>query len=199
MVVGKAESLTTSGLVRFWRNFTATDDALQKAANGLALFIASSQPLYPLGVVWIIGDPGWACALSWVTTPMFLATPFVGHASPVLGRLLVAFAGSLVTLLVTLQLGLGSWVEAYYVPALLVGACLFRCGEGRARALALALPLAAFVTGRLGAGADLPEVGRLWLVHLGGALGLSAYLLLLFWRAGRPSVTLQAPADWAKQ
>ena len=186
-------------LIGFWRKHTETDDPLQQSANALALFIASSQPFYPFGLVWMIGEAGWASAVSWVTTPMFLAVPFLGHVSPVLGRLLLAFAGSLVTFLVLLQLGAGSWVEAYYVPALLVAACLFRRGEGRARALALAFPLAACVIGRLGAGADAQAVGRLWLVHLGGALCLSAYILLLFWRARRASVTLQATPDWAKQ
>ena len=199
MVVDKEQAATTSGLLQFWRNRTATDNPLQQAANGVALLVGSSQPFYPLGVVWIIGEPGWASAVAWATTPLFLAVPFVGHVSAALGRLLLSLAGSLVTLLVVLRLGPGSWVEAYHIPVLLVAACLFRRGEGGPRAIAVALPMAAFVIGRLGAGADAPEVGRLWMLHMGGAIGLSAYVLFAFWQARRTDATLQETSVSANQ
>ena len=191
--------MTTSRLMQAWRSRTATDNPLQQAANGVALLVGSSQPLYPFGIVWIIGEPGWASAVAWATTPVFLAVPFVGHVSAALGRALLAFAGSLVTLLVVLRLGVGSWVEAYYAPVLLVGVLLFRAGEAGPRRLALALPLGAFVLGRLGAGADVAEAGRLWMLHLGGALGLSAYVLFMFRRARSAGATLQPTSDSAKQ
>lgn len=198
-VVEKEQADTTTGLVAAWRKRTATDDSLQQAANGVALFVGSGQPLYPLGVVWAIGEPGWSTTISWATTPAFLAVPFLGHANPVLGRLLLAFAGSLVTLLVALRLGPGSGVEAYYIPALLVGACLFRRGEGAARAVAIALPLAAFILGRLFAGPDAPGAERLQLIHFGGAFCLSAYLSYAAFKARRASAALQDTSVWAKQ
>ena len=198
-MVEKEQAATQSGLVQFWRRQTATTDPMQQAANGVALFVGSGQPFYPLGIVWAIGEPGWGTAVSWATTPAFLAVPFLGHASPLLGRWLLAFAGSLVTLLVTLRLGPGSGVEAYYIPALLVAACLFRRGEGAARALALAPPLAAFVIGRLLAGPDAPDAERLQLIHMGGALCLSVYLLYVANKARRASAALQANSVWAKQ
>ena len=198
-MVEKEQAATTSGLLQVWREGTTTSDPLQQAANGVALFIATSQPFYPLGIVWIIGEPGWATAISWATTPAFLAVPFLGHAYPVRGRLLLAFAGSLVTFLVTLGLGPASGVEAYYIPALLVGLCLFRRGEGGARALALALPLVAFVIGRLFVGADAPDAEQLQVVHIGGALCLSAYLFYVANKARRASAALQANSVWAKQ
>ncbi len=188
-----------SNLMRVWRNRTATDNPLQQAANGVALLVGSSQPFYPLGIVWIIGEPGWASAVAWATTPLFLAVPFVGHVSVALGRVLLAFAGSLVTLLVVLRLGPGCWVEAYHVPVLLVGALLFRANEAGPRRLALALPVAAFVIGRLWAGPDVAEAGRLWLLHMGGALGLSVYVLFVYRQACRAGATLQAAPDSAKQ
>ena len=188
-----------SNILQVWRNRTATDNPLQQAANSVALLVGSSQPFYPLGIVWIIGEPGWASSVAWATTPVFLAVPFVGHVSAVLGRLLLAFAGTLVTLLVVLRLGPGCWVEAYYIPVLLVAALLFRSGEGPARALAFALPLGAVVIGRLGAGPDVAEAGRLWLLHMGGALGLSVYVLFVYRQARRAAATLQASSDSAKQ
>jgi len=188
-----------SNLLQVWRNRTATDNPLQQAANSVALLVGSSQPFYPLGIVWIIGEPGWASSVAWATTPVFLAVPFVGHVSAVLGRLLLAFAGSLVTLLVVLRLGTGCWVEAYYIPVLLVAALLFRAGEAGPRRLALAIPVAAFLIGRLGAGPDVAEAGRLWLLHMGGALGLSAYVLFVYRQARRAFATLQASSDSAKQ
>ena len=103
------------------------------------------------------------------------------------------------TLLVVLRLGPGCWVEAYYIPVLLVAALLFRSGEGAPRALAFALPLGAFVIGRLGAGPDVAEAGRLWLLHMGGALGLSVYVLFVYRQARRAAATLQASSDSAKQ
>lgn len=198
-MVDDGETAKASGLLQVWRNRTATDNVWQQAANSVALLVGSSQPFYPLGIVWIIGEPGWASAVAWATTPVFLAVPFVGHVSAVLGRLLLAFAGTLVTLLVVLRLGPGCWVEAYYIPVLLVAALLFRSGEGAARALAFALPVGAFVIGRLGAGPEVAEAGRLWLLHLGGALGLSAYVLFVYWPIRRARATLQGPSDSAKQ
>ena len=187
-----------SKLLQLWRNRTATDNVWQQAANGVALLVGSSQPFYPLGIVWIIGEPGWASWVAWATTPVFLAVPFVGHVSAVLGRLLLAFAGTLVTLLVVLRLGPGCWVEAYYIPVLLVAALLFRAEEAGPRKLAFALPLAAFVIGRLAAGPDVAEAGRLWLLHMGGALGLSAYVLFVYRQARSSFATLQASSDSAK-
>ena len=189
----------TSNLLQLWRNRTATDNVWQQAANGVALLVGSSQPFYPLGIVWIIGEPGWASWVAWATTPVFLAVPFVGHVSAVLGRLLLAFAGTLVTLLVVLQLGPGCWVEAYYIPVLLVAALLFRAEEAGPRRLAFALPVAAFIIGRLAAGPDVAEAGRLWLLHMGGALGLSAYVLFVYRQARSSSAALQETSDSAKQ
>ena len=188
-----------SNLLQVWRNRTATDNVWQQAANAVALLVGSSQPFYPLGIVWIIGEPGWASWVAWATTPVFLAVPFVGHVSAVLGRLLLALAGTLVTLLVVLRLGPGCWVEAYYIPVLLVAALLFRPGEAGPRRLAFALPVAAFIIGRLGAGPDVAEAGRLWLLHMGGALGLSVYVLIVYRQARRAAATLQASPDSAKQ
>jgi len=188
-----------SRLKQFWRERTATDDPLQQAANGVALLVGSSQPFYPLGVVWIIGEPGWAASVAWATTPLFLAVPFVGHASAAAGRVLLTSAGTLVTFMVVLRLGPGCWVEAYYAPVLLVGALLFRAGEAGPRRLALALPIAALVIGRFWAGPDVAEAGRLWILHLCGALGLSAYVLFVFRQARNAHATLRPTSVSAKQ
>ena len=198
-VVDNGETAKASGLLQVWRNRTATDNVWQQAANAVALLVGSSQPFYPLGIVWIIGEPGWASWVAWATTPVFLAVPFVGHVSAVLGRLLLTLAGTLVTLLVVLRLGPGCWVEAYYIPVLLVAALLFRAGEAGPRRLAFALPIGAFIIGRLGAGPDVAGAGRLWLLHLGGALGLSIYVLIVYRQARRAFATLQASSDSAKQ
>ena len=198
-LVNDGETAKALGLLQVWRNRTATDNVWQQAANSVALLVGSSQPFYPLGIVWIIGEPGWAASVAWATTPVFLAVPFVGHVSAVLGRLLLTLAGTLVTLLVVLRLGPGCWVETYYIPVLLVAALLFRAGEAGPRMLAFALPVTAFIIGRLGAGPDVAEAGRPWLLHLGGSLGLSTYVLFVYWQARRASATLQASSVSAKQ
>ena len=198
-MVNDGETAKASGLLQVWRNRTATDNVWQQAANSVALLVGSSQPFYPLGIVWIIGDSGWASSVAWATTPVFLAVPFVGHVSAVLGRLLLALAGTLVTLLVVLRLGPGCWVEAYYIPVVLVAALLFREGEEGPRRFAFALPVVALIIGRLAAGPDVAEAGRLWLLHMGGALGLSVYVLIVYRQARRAFATLQASSDSAKQ
>jgi len=82
---------------------------------------------------------------------------------------------------------------------LLVAALLFRAEEAGPRRLAFALPIGAFIIGRLGAGPDVAEAGRLWLLHMGGALGLSTYVLFVHRQARRAFATLQASSDSAKQ
>ncbi len=168
--------------MKLWADLVAaarTDDPLQGAANRIALFVGTSQPFYPLGLVWVMGDAAWASAIAWVTTPVFLAVPFVGRVRPALARLLVALAGTFVTTMVALRLGVASWVEAYHLPVLLVGLLLFRRGEGLAQGLSLGLPVLGFalVHGLGPAPAVVDGAESLQWLHGAGALILSAYVI----------------------
>lgn len=168
--------------MKLWADLVAathTDDPLQGAANRIALFVGTSQPFYPLGLVWVMGEGAWASAIAWVTTPVFLAVPFVGRVLPGLARFLVALAGTFVTTMVALRLGVASWVEAYHLPVLLVALLLFRRGEGLAQALSLALPVVGFalVHGLGPSPAVVEGADKLQWLHGVGALILSAYVI----------------------
>jgi hypothetical protein len=160
----------------------ATDDPLQQAGARIALFAGSGQPLYPLGLVWIIGDAGWVARVAWLTTPFFLLVPFLGRW-PVAGRLLLGLAGTFVTLYVALALGPASAVEAYHLPVLLVGLLLFCKEERLAQIMTLAMPLGALVWVRLAAPMGVESAGQLALIHWVGALGLSAYIVFVSYSA----------------
>jgi hypothetical protein len=160
----------------------ATDDPFQQAGAKIALFAGSGQPLYPLGLVWIIGEPGWAARAAWATTPFFLMVPFLGRW-PIAGRLMLGLAGTFVTLHVALALGPASGVEAYHLPVVLVGLLLFRPHERLAQIVTLALPLAALVWVRLASPAGVEAAGELRLIQWGGALVLSAYVAFVSYSA----------------
>ena len=160
-------------------------DPLESAAARVALFVGASQPFYPLTMWWVGGrSAAVASALVLLVTPLFFLVPLVARRRAGAGRMLLVIAGTLVTILAAQSLGRSSWVEAYYLPVVLVGLTLFRRQETALRLAALALPLGCL--GMLHAG--LPQSG--WLepaapavlvpVHLFGAAGLSLYIL---WQA----------------
>ena len=154
---------------------------LDQAARGVALFVAASQPFYPLGL-WALG--GWpaakAGAVVLLVTPLFLLVPVVCRRNSAGGRFLLVVAGTLVTLFAAVALGTLSGVEAYHLPVLAVAAALFRRSEWRWRLAALALPAAARALGP----AILPAAG--WIdaqaatglrcLHVFGAIVLSIYI-----------------------
>lgn len=168
--------------MKLWADLVAatrTDDPFQGAANRIAFFVGTSQPFYPLGLVWVMGEGGWASSIAWVTTPIFLAVPFIGRVLPALSRVLVALAGTFVTTMVALRLGIDSFVEAYHLPVVLVGLLLFGCRERWAQAIALALPVLglALVHGAGPVPAVVEGADKLQWLHGVGALILSAYVI----------------------
>jgi hypothetical protein len=152
-----------------------THDPLQLAANRLAFFVGSSQLFYPLGVVWMVGSAGWGAALVWLTTPLFLAVPFVGHRSAGAGRLLLIFAGTLVTLFVGIRLGPETLVEVYDLPLVLAAVGLFRADEQRLRLAALAMPAVELLIVHASPWHPdwIADGEMLWVIHMAGAGVLS--------------------------
>lgn len=158
-----------------------TSEPLDAAARRVALFVAASQALYPLGL-WGVGgaSAARAGAIVLLVTPLFLLVPATCRRRSPAGRLLLVFAGTFVTLAAAVALGTDSLVEAYHLPVLVAAAALFRRSEVRWRMTALALPALALAFGPV----FLPQLG--WIdhqtaealrpLHLFGAVVLSGYI-----------------------
>lgn len=129
-----------------WRrigDYAASDDPLTAASNRLALIIASNQPFYPLYAAWLTGEASPLLALTFLSTPFFLAAPWVTRRAPQLGRLYFPAVGAINTFFCAYVFSARSGVEIFLAPCLVIAALSCRAAERRA--------LAAYLTALLGA------------------------------------------------
>lgn len=130
----------------WWRrlaHYAASDDPLTGASNRLALVLASNQPFYPFYVWWLSGEYSWRLALTFISTPFFLATPWVVKRCPDVGRLYFPAVGAINTFFCVFIFGEASGVELFLAPCLVIAALSCRASERRA--------LGAFFVALLGA------------------------------------------------
>ena len=153
----RSETPARSGMVRtFWnaaKAYFAHDDPLVATANLVALVVLWNQPFYPLYVYWSVGPEIAPTFYTFLSTPFFLAVPAMGRANGRAGRALLPLAGIGNTVLSARVFGVGSGVEIFLLPCVLLGFVLFRPSE-RAIAIAIAaVGLLAFTVlhGRYGA------------------------------------------------
>ncbi len=128
-----------------WNACTTHPDPLVQTANRFALLLASNQPFYPLYVWYFVGE-GWTWALmTLVSTPFFLAVPFLSRRHPLAGRALLALAGIGNTFLCLALFGQASLVALFLAPCAVLVALLFRAGEQAWTLILLAIGLGGFL------------------------------------------------------
>ncbi len=132
----------------FWRRlstYAAAEDPLTHATNKLALVLASNQPFYPLYFWWATGERSWIPALTFISTPFFLASPLVARRFPDIGRLYFPFVGAINTFFCAFIFGVPSGVELFLAPCLVIAAFSCRAKERLALGVFLVALLGAFV------------------------------------------------------
>jgi hypothetical protein len=131
-----------------WRrlsNYAAAEDPLTHASNRLALLLASNQPFYPLYVWQLTGERSWLLALTFISTPFFLASPLVTRRFPGAGRLYFPAVGAINTFFCAYVFGVASGVELFLAPCLVIATFSCRAGERRALGAFLVALLGCFL------------------------------------------------------
>jgi hypothetical protein len=120
-------------LARWWRRigaYAAHDDPLTSSANWIALVVAWNQPFYPLYLYVIVGGDKLAPSLlTFLSTPFFLAIPWLSKRHPLGARVLLPLTGMANAVVSTKAFGVGSGVELFLIPCALIAAALFRPAE----------------------------------------------------------------------
>lgn len=111
------------------RRYAHHPDPLAAMANTVALAVASSQPFYPLYVWWSVSDTVWPVFFTWLSTPFFLAVPWLARRNSFAGRALLPLAGIVNTLMCAKLFGTASGVELFWLPCLTTAFIFFRANE----------------------------------------------------------------------
>lgn len=115
-----------------WRGasaYSADDDPLTAASNRLALILASNQPFYPLYVRWVTGEASPLLALTFLSTPFFLASPWIAKRFPGVGRLWFPAVGAINTFFCGFVFGEASGVEWFLLPCIVIAFLSCRATE----------------------------------------------------------------------
>lgn len=132
----------------FWQGvmrYANNDDALTEASNRLALILASNQPFYPLYVHWITGVTSPYLGLTFLSTPFFLASPWVTKRFPGFGRLWFPTIGAMNTFFCGFVFGGGSGVEWFFLPCIVIAFLSCRNTERSAFVIYCAILIGAYV------------------------------------------------------
>ncbi len=114
-------------------------------AGKIALVVASNQPFYPLYLHWIVGGAAWPAWLTLLTTPVFVAVPWLAKRNSLAGRALLPLVGTVNTLFCVKLFGTASGVELFLLPCALLGTLLFRPEERLKTAMVAALPFIVYL------------------------------------------------------
>jgi len=115
--------------LRSLRAYAAHDDPLTAASNFIALLVASNQPLYPLYIYETVSDAIGVSFFTLLSTPLFLAVPWVARRHSVAGRALLPIAGFANTALSTKLFGVASGVELFLIPCMIIATLSFHGKE----------------------------------------------------------------------
>jgi hypothetical protein len=135
-----------TGAVARLRAYAANDEPLAAAGNKVALVLAGNTPFYPLYVSAVAGNDGmpWTLMTLFVF-PFFLMVPAIARRDPLLGRAMLALAGTINTVFCTWLLGERSGTELFLIPCITLASLLFGAGERRWMLPLAALPLGAYI------------------------------------------------------
>ncbi len=143
---------------RAWAAFIAylaSDDPLAAASNKIAMAVVGNQPFYPLYVWWFVGDDGWTSLVTFLSTPLFAMIPAVGRRWSAIGRLQLPVVGVLNTIVCAKAFGIGSGVDLFVVPCIVIAVLSFRDEERWWMLAAIAVPTLAVLAARPFYGAPL--------------------------------------------
>jgi hypothetical protein len=122
-------------LAALWQlvaGYAVNDDPLTAASNRLALIIASNQPFYPLYVRWVTGETSVSLGLTFLSTPFFLASPWIAKRFVGVGRLWFPAIGAINTFFCGFIFGEASGVEWFLLPCIVIAVLSCRAMERRA-------------------------------------------------------------------
>ena len=114
-----------AGVVERLRAYAHHRDPSTAAVNVIALVVGCNGPFYPLYIVAMFGAAGLPSFLTCVSSPCFLAIPWLARRYPVAGRAALPVIGTLHTVWCTKVLGVGSGVELFFLPCIMIAALLF--------------------------------------------------------------------------
>lgn len=181
------------------RSYAHHDDPQTAACNSIALLVASSQPLYPLYVHWLVGGDWQVACLTWLSTPFFVAVPWLARRSSLAGRALLPLAGIANGILATKAFGETSGVELFLLPCLMIAGMAFRRDERLVMLGLIALTTAAFLVlhGRYGA-----PIGRFDVAQYASFLRFNSYSVATLcaftaYRFGTAFAAISAPSNAA--
>ncbi|WP_158812616.1 hypothetical protein [Methylocapsa sp. S129] len=132
--------------------YSHSDDPLTTASNFIALCVVGNQPFYPLYVWWAVGDDGRTSFLTFLSTPFFLAIPWVARRSSRAGRAMLPIVGIANTILSAKAFGFASGVALFLVPCAMIAGMALRAQERKIMLgiIGLAIAAFAFVQNKLG-------------------------------------------------
>ncbi|HTV68878.1 MAG TPA: hypothetical protein VMF90_10105 [Rhizobiaceae bacterium] len=164
------------------RSYAHNPDPLVQGANMVALAVASSQPFYPLYVWWSVSDTVWPVFFTWLSTPFFLAVPWLARRNAFAGRAALPLVGIANTLMCAILFGTASGVELFWLPTLTTAFIFFRPNE---RWFGLAVTAALFLAFTVLRGWYGASPGHVWTAD-----ELSAFVTLNAISAGGLTVVL---------
>ncbi len=174
--------------------YAANADPRAAACNMIALVVAWNQPLYPLYVAWLVGGDAWSTCWTFLSTPFFVAVPFVARRNTIAGRMLLPVTGIANTVLSAKAFGTASGVELFLLPCILITLLAFRLREWSAcTAVLLFAAFAACLHSYYGA-----PLGRFSAAEQGRFFHLNAWSVAILcgfvlWRLGA-AIRSAAPA-----
>jgi hypothetical protein len=127
------------------------------ACNMISLVVAWNQPTYPLYLAWFVGGDARVACITFLSTPIFLAVPWVARRHPLAGRALLPLAGIGNGMLSHWAFGPASGVDWFLLPCAIIAGLAFRRTEWRIALALVALTVFAFAAIR---GLDLSPLAR---------------------------------------
>ena len=171
-----------------WRALTAyvaSPDPKVAATNWVAILVALNQPFYPLYIRGFVGDDGWVSTLTFLSTPLFAAIPWLSRRASLAGRAMLPLTGAANTMLTDKAFGSASGVELFLFPCAMAAAMAFRARERAALLIVLGLIAGAFLIlhDRMGAplhAFSVEETARFQTINIWSAAGLTLLIALQF-------------------
>jgi hypothetical protein len=133
--------------------YSRSDEPLVAASNFIALCVVSNQPFYPLYVWWIVGNDHWVSFATFLSTPFFLAIPWIARRSSLVGRAMLPVIGIANTILSAKAFGAASGVALFLGPCAMIAGMALRANERKTMLAILAFAILAFalIQNKLGA------------------------------------------------
>lgn len=111
------------------RNYVESPDPLANIANSIGVLIAVNLPGCALFSYAAAGARGWTAWAILLAMPFFALVPAVARRRSLAGRAMLPFVGIATVLFYVKLFGIGSAVELFLFPCVLLGVTLFRSGE----------------------------------------------------------------------